>query len=442
MPFRKFFDRSAKPAASAQTDSTAPEPEENDEAFDGDPEAAPEESASIDWRARATHVLPTGASTGSKRAAALYGSDDAIGPTHFSGAVGCRVFDVDGNEYVDCTMALGSVALGYAEPTVTRAVIDAAGNGNIAGLSDYREVELAERLCEIIPSAEMVQFLKTGAEATSAAVRLARTYTGRDLVIGCGYFGWHDWSSAANGVPAATRAAYQTVPFDDIPALEAAVAAAGKQLAAIIIEPVIERMPQPLWVTKARELCDRVGAALVFDETKTGFRLCTAGYQEYSKITPDLATFGKAMANGYSLSAVVGKRALMEAARATWISSTLASESTALAAAGAVLDWHEQADICESLASIGREQCEAMRAAIKASGVEGVSVDGIDQMWMLRFNSPVRERRFLEFAAGHGVLFKRGAYNYPAIAHDEDTIRRIEAAASAAFIELRDEGVS
>lgn len=439
MPFRKFFDRSAKQPADTEPEA---EPEQVDEELDVEPEGAAEDAAPIDWRARADHVLPTGASTGSKRHAALYGSDDAVGPTHYSGAVGCRVFDVDGNEYVDCTMALGSVALGYAEPTVTRAVIDAAGNGNVSGLSDYREVDVAERLCELIPCAEMVQFLKTGAEATSAAVRIARTYTGREIVIGCGYFGWHDWSSTAAGVPTGTKAMYRTVPFDDIPALEAAVAAAGSQLAAIFIEPVIERLPPPHWATRARELCDAVGAVLIFDEIKTGFRLATGGYQEYSKITPDLAAFGKAMANGYPLSAVVGKRSLMEAARKTWISSTLASESTALAAAGAVLDWHEKADICDSLASIGLDQRESMNAAIKASGIDGVTVDGIDHMWLLRWNTPAREQRFLELAAGQGVLFKRGAYNYPAIAHSDDIIQRIEAAASAAFIDLRDEDAS
>lgn len=439
MVFRKFFDRPPKPVPEA----VEPEHVDNDQSADDEqePESVPEEAHAIDWRARAADVLPTGASTGSKRPTALYGSDAAAGPTHYSGAVGCRVFDVDGNEYVDCTMALGSVALGYAEPTVTRAVIEAASNGNVSALSDYREIELAERLCEIIPCAEMVQFLKTGAEASSACVRLARAYTGRDMVIGSGYFGWHDWSSSASGVPMATQANYRSVPFDDVPALEAAVAAAGANLAAIIIEPVVERLPEARWIARARELCDSTGAALIFDEIKTGFRLRTGGYQEYAKITPDLASFGKAMANGYPLSAVVGKRPLMEAARKTWISSTLASESTALAAAGAVLDWHEKADICDSLASIGLEQRESLQAAIRASGITGVTVDGIDHMWLLRFDAREREQRFLEVAAGQGVLFKRGAYNYPAIAHDADINQRIEAAANAAFIELRDEGM-
>lgn len=436
MVFGKFFDKSKKEAPPA----AEPEPTDDDE-VEGEPEGPPEESDAIDWRARAAQVLPTGASTGSKRAEALYGAVDAVGPTHFTGSVGCRVIDMDGNEYIDCGMALGSVALGYAEPEVTRAVIEAASNGNVSALSDHREIELAERLCTIIPCAEMVQFLKTGAEATSAAVRIARTYTARDVVIGSGYFGWHDWSASSTtmGIPARTRELFVPVPFDDVAALEKAVLDAGKALAAIVIEPIVERLPSQAWIARARELADATGAVLIFDEVKTGFRVRTGGYQELSGITPDLATFGKAMANGYPLSAVVGKHAVMEAARKTWISSTLASEATALAAALAVLDWHEKADIPDSLASIGLDIRSAMTSVIEASGVHGVTVDGIDHMWMFRFDAPDRETRFLELAAGQGVLFKRGAYNYPAIAHTDEVIQQIEAAANAAFIELRDE---
>jgi glutamate-1-semialdehyde 2,1-aminomutase len=435
MVFGKIFGSSKKdvqPPAAAQDDE--------DSGIDvGEPESAPEQSDAIDWRSRAAQVLPTGASTGSKRAEALYGSPDAIGPTHFAQSVGCRVIDVDGNEYIDCTMALGSVALGYAEPEVTRAVIDAASRGNVSALSDHLEIEVAERLCTIIPCAEMVQFTKTGADAMSAAVRIARAHTARDVVVGCGYFGWHDWSSDAFGVPARTRELFVRIPFDDIPALEKAVLDTGKALAAIVIEPVIERLPSPAWIARARELADASGAVLIFDEMKTGFRLRTGGYQELAQITPDLAVFGKAMANGYPLAAVVGKHEIMEAARKTWISSTLASEATALAAAAAVLDWHERADIPDSLASIGLDLRTSLTAAIEASGVAGVTVEGIDQMWMFRFDSAERETRFLELAAGQGVLFKRGAYNYPAIAHTDEVIRDIEAAANAAFIELRDE---
>jgi glutamate-1-semialdehyde 2,1-aminomutase len=217
------------------------------------------------------------------------------------------------------------------------------------------------------------------------------------------------------------------------------VSDAGATLAAIVIEPVMERLPSTEWIARARALATSSGAVLIFDEIKTGFRLRTGGYQAYADVMPDLSAFGKAMANGYPLSAVVGHREVMDAARKTWISSTLASEASALAAASAVLDWHDQADICESLWTIGADMRRAVSAAIEASGVSGVSVDGIDPMWMIRFEDAARERRFLELAASHGVLFKRGAYNYAALAHDEHALRDIERAASSALVDLRDE---
>jgi glutamate-1-semialdehyde aminotransferase len=438
MPFGRFFDRGNKgrAAEAPPAPSEAPDVPETEE-----PEVAAEiEADHADWRERAAAVLPNGASTGSKRVAALYGADDADGPTHFVQAIGCRVTDVDGSEYLDCTMALGSVALGYAEPNVTRAVVDAIAAGHVSALSSFREVDVAERLCGVIPCADRVQFLKTGAEAMAAAVRLARTYTARDVVVGSGYFGWLDWSADETaGVPDATKQLFRRVPFDDVSALEAAVEQAGADLAAIVIEPVVERLPSVEWITRARELATASGAALVFDEVKTGFRLRTGGYQQYADVVPDLAAFGKAMANGYPLSAVVGDRDIMDAAKRTWISSTLASESAALAAATAVLSWHDAADVCDSLWTIGAEMKRAVSSAIEASGIEGITVDGIDPMWMLRFDSPDRERRFLELSAANGVLFKRGAYNYAALAHDEEAIAAIEAGASAAFVELRDE---
>jgi glutamate-1-semialdehyde aminotransferase len=440
MPFGKFFDRgknAPKPAAPAvEADDSSADVDEREEVAE---ELAAEHDES-NWLSRARAVLPTGASTGSKRIAALYGADDAIGPTHYYQAVGCRVIDPDGNEYVDCTMALGSVALGYAEPNVTRAVVDAIAAGNVAGLSNVREVDVAERLCGIIPCADQVQFLKTGAEAIAAAVRIARTYTARDVVIGSGYFGWLDWcADDTRGVPEGTRRAFRRVTWDDIAALETAVSEAGGDLAAIVIEPVVERLPSPAWIAKARELATAAGAALIFDEIKTGFRLKTGGYQAYADVMPDLSAFGKAMANGFPLSAVVGHRELMQAANKTWISSTLASEASALAAAGAVLAWHDEGDVCESLWTIGAEMRRSVSSAIEASGVGGVTVEGIDPMWLLRFDDPRREQRFLELAAGNGVLFKRGAYNFAALAHDEDAIRDLESGASSAFVELRDE---
>ncbi|HVE77357.1 MAG TPA: aminotransferase class III-fold pyridoxal phosphate-dependent enzyme [Gemmatimonadaceae bacterium] len=439
----RFF-RDRKPAA----EPAPPAPEEagaGDEddaaaealaAYDGEPEAAIDELH--EWRTRAAAVIPGGASTGSKRPDALYGDGAQFGPTHFVRASGCELVTPAGERLVDCTMALGAVSLGYADEGVSRAVVETILGGHVAGLSHGLEVVVAERLCEVVPCAEQVRFPKTGAEAVAAAVRIARTYTGRSTVIGAGYFGWLDWWTEAKGVPAGAHADFHAVPFDDVAALERAVAAAGSALAAVVIEPVVERLPSDEWVRAARAACDRVGAVLIFDEIKTGFRLRPGGFQEHSGLTPDLATFGKAMANGFPLAAVVGRADVMDAARATWISSTLAGEAAALAAAGAVLDRHAEEDVCTGLASIGAEMMAAARRAVAASGVPGVRVEGIAPMWLLRFADPTRESHFLEAALGEGVLFKRGAYNFPSLAHDEDALVQIERAASTALVTARE----
>ena len=437
MVFSRFFKPRNAGDASADAAAEPAEAEADTSAPDADGEA-PEELYDKTWSERAAAVFPTGASTGSKRPEALYGPGDDFGPTHFASAAGCHVVMPDGSTLVDCTMALGAVAIGYAEPNITRAVVDAASNGNVAGLSHTLEVELAERFCDTVPCAEKVQFLKTGAEAVAAAVRLARTYTGRDHVIGSGYFGWLDWSSSSAGVPRGVSQDFTSVPFDDIAALENAAASAGNRLAAVVLEPVVERMASPAWIAAARAVCDKAGAALIFDEMKTGFRLATGGYQEYANVTPDLAAFGKALANGYPLSAVCGKADLMDAARKTWISSTLACESIAFAADNTVIEIHRSAEVCSELWRIGAEMRKVVGDALTASGLKGVAIDGIDPMWLLRFESPALEGHFLRTAAAQGALFKRGAYNFASLAHDDDALRDIEAAASNAFVEVRD----
>jgi len=407
--------------------------------YEGVPEGDPDVDLDQQWRARAADVIPGGASTGSKRPAALYGEGSTFGPTHYTRASGCHITTAGGRTLIDCSMALGSVAIGYADETVTRAVLNAAALGNVCGLSHTSEVDVADRLCDMIPCAEQVRFLKSGAEAVSAAVRIARAYTGKSKIVGSGYFGWHDWANDGRGIPAGTRADVLRVPFDDIAALETACVQAGSDLAAILLEPVVEKLPSPEWLQAARKLCDAQGAVLVFDEMKTGFRLRPGGYQEYGSFEPDLATFGKAMANGFPIAAVVGRAAVMEAAAETWISSTLAGEATALAAITGVLEWHEKTDVCDALWRTGEEMIGAIKRAIAASGAEGVSVEGIAPMWFLRFDSSERESRFLELALEQDVLFKRGAYNYAALAHDEQTLIDIEHAASSAFVQLVEE---
>jgi glutamate-1-semialdehyde 2,1-aminomutase len=402
-------------------------------------ELSPEEVREQDWRTRAEAIIPGGASTGSKRFTTLFGDAHAEMPLHYVRASGCRIWTADGRELIDCVMALGAVALGYAESAVTVAITQAAEVGNVAGLSHVLEVEVAERLSDVIPCAERVRFLKSGAEGVAAAVRIARAHTRRAKVIGCGYFGWLDWWTDGPGITAGAHADYTAVPFDDITALEGAVAEAGSDLAAIVIEPVIERLPSNAWIEAARAICTERGAVLVFDEMKTGFRLRPGGFQEYSGITPDLAVFGKAMTNGYPLSAIVGREAVMRASTECWISSTLAGETTALAAASAVLDWHERAEVCEGLWAAGEEMMQGVQRAITASGITGVAMRGIAPMWMLDFEDEDQRTRFGELALEAGVLFKRGAYNYACLAHEESDVGDIESAASEAFVALREE---
>ena len=445
MRFSRFFGggKADEPQQPDGAEDAAAVDESLPETDNGDGDVVPEGDRDVDldleWRERAPDVIPGGASTGSKRSAALYGERSTSGPTHFSRASGCHVVTPGGRTLIDCTMALGSVAIGYGDEAITRAVVQAAAAGNVAGLSHTSEVEVAERLCDIVPCAEQVRFLKSGAEAVTAAVRIARTYTGRNHVVGSGYFGWHDWSSGEPGVPPGVQSAFSRVDFDDVPALEAACNRMKGDLAAVVIEPVVERLPSREWLDAARRICDDSGAVLVFDEIKTGFRLRPGGYQEYSGVHPDLATFGKAMSNGFPISAVLGRADVMEAATRTWISSTLASETTALAAVAEVIAWHERSEVCDTLWRIGEEMMGAVSRAVAAVGLPGISVEGIAPMWFLRFDDPALESRFLELAVDEGVLFKRGAYNFASLAHDEETIVAIEEAASTAFVHLVEE---
>jgi glutamate-1-semialdehyde aminotransferase len=238
-------------------------------------------------------------------------------------------------------------------------------------------------------------------------------------------------------VPAGVRRDFTAAPWGDVDALRAAVDGAGQGLAAIVLEPVVERLPPAGWLEAARMLADRTGAVLVFDEIKTAFRLHPGGYQAICGVTPDLATVGKAVANGFPLAAVVGRADVMAALQRTWISATLASEAVALAAAEAVLDRHLVEDVCGGLAQVGARMRHAVDDALRAAALPGVELAGIDAMWFLRFDDPRRETRFLSASRAAGVLFKRGAYDYAALAHDDAAIELIGEAAAAGFDAVR-----
>ncbi|MDQ2669159.1 MAG: aminotransferase class III-fold pyridoxal phosphate-dependent enzyme [Gemmatimonadota bacterium] len=364
--------------------------------------------------------IPGFTSTGSKRPDALFGSraGDAELPRRMTSANGCRVRDDRGREYVDFIMGLGSVALGYAHPAVTRAAVAAVEAGVIGPLPPEAERAAAERIGTLMPWMEQVRFLKSGAEAMSAAVRLARAHTGRDLVLACGYHGWHDWCQGEEtGVPQAVAALTHRIPFNDAAASAAAIREAAGALAAVVVEPVIEAPPDPEWLATVREEAHRAGAVLVYDEIKTACRVAVGGAAERWGVKPDLMVVGKAIANGFPLAAVGGSAAVMEAAHRTWISSTTATEFVSLEVCRATLGVLVAERVPERLGRLGSVLYDGFAALASRHPDQVRSVIGMPEMCALAFRTEEAGARAAAGCAHRGILFKRGAYNFVSAAH-------------------------
>jgi glutamate-1-semialdehyde 2,1-aminomutase len=373
-----------------------------------------------DWR------IPGFTSTGSKRPDALFGSgDDDSLPAQMTHAAGARVWDAQGREYLDYVMALGAVALGYGHPVVGEAAADAIAAGVAGPLPPVEEERLAERLARRLPWLERIRFLKTGAEAVAAAVRIARVATGRELVLGCGYHGWLDWCQGrTEGVPQGTRAVFAELPFNDPARAREMIRHRADRLAAVVIEPVIVSEPTREWLETLRSETDRAGAVLVFDEIKTGFRLAVGGAAERYGVRPDLVVLGKALANGFPLALVGGQAEVMAAATRTWISSTLATESVALAAASATIEVFERERVCAHLHAVGTRLLHGLHRVQHDYPHLLIGVGGIAEMCFLHYANEGVSRAVAVECARRGILFKRTAYNFVSLAHDEPMVQR------------------
>ena len=367
--------------------------------------------------------IPGFTSTGSKRPDALFGrGPDASLPARMVRSHGCRVWDESGREFTDYIMGLGTVALGYGHEAVTSAAQAAIGDGVIGPLPPVLEEELAQTISRLMPWVEAMRFLKTGAEALAAAVRLARTHTGRDLVIGCGYHGWLDWCQPAGtpGVPSGA-AVSGTIGFNDVEGGRAAIRAAGDRLAAVVVEPVVLREPTKEWLDMLRGETWSAGALLIVDEIKTACRLAIGGATERYALEPDLVVLGKAIANGFPLAVVGGRRDVMAAAGRTWISSTLATEFVSLAAARATLGVMTADRVPARLARIGGRLLAGLRD-LAGRHAPLVSAVGIAEMCFLDLSGDDASAGLARECAARGLLFKRSAYNYVSLAHDERTV--------------------
>jgi glutamate-1-semialdehyde 2,1-aminomutase len=362
-------------------------------------------------------------STGSKRPDSLFGPEREGLPERMRLSSGCTV-EAGGKNYLDFIMGLGAVALGYGHPAVNDAVIDAVQRGGVGPLSPEDEAAFAAELSGAIPAIEQVLFLKTGAEAVAAAVRIARVATGRDRVISCGYHGWLDWCGDADGIPAAIRALRETVPFNDAERTRSLLRAAGDSIAAVVVEPVIDAAPNVDWLSVLRDETRRTGTILVFDEIKTAFRVAIGGATERWGIVPDLLVMGKAMANGFPLAAVGGARDVMQHATRTWISSTLATEFVSLAAARATLRVMREQQVPGHLTNTGTRLWHGLGRLANEHPELGLVAAGIPEMCYFRYSGQEKSRRVTVECARRGLLFKRTAYNFVSLAHDDISIDR------------------
>jgi glutamate-1-semialdehyde 2,1-aminomutase len=322
-------------------------------------------SASEEWLQRAEMTIPLGSQTFSKSRTQY---SVGVSPLYAHKAKGAHLWDIDGNKYIDYVSALACVTLGYGDRGVANAIRKQLSMGISMSLPGRLEAEVAEKLVEMIPSAEKVRFGKNGTDATSAAIRLARAYTGRDHVLVCGYHGWQDWyigsTTRDKGVPEGVRKLTHKFNFNNIESLVGLIDEFRDQTAAVIIEPMNVAWPQDDFLLKVRELCTQHEIILIFDEVITGFRFSNGGAQGLFNVTPDLSAFGKGMANGMPLSAVVGKAEIMDEMENVFFSGTFGGELLSLAAANHVLDRYAASDIPGALKVAGDDVATGVQRII------------------------------------------------------------------------------
>ena len=319
-------------------------------------------------------------------------------PIFLDRGYGGHIVDVDGNDYIDMLCGYGPIILGYEEKEINEAVVAQMGRGFCFALVQPVQNRLEERLTKLVPCAEQVILVKTGSDATTLAVRIARGYTDREVILRCGYHGWHDWCvEVKGGVPEEVTDLTVEFEYGKLGELEEKLEAYKGRVAGIIVTPVGHPnahpvlAPPPGYLEGVRKLATAHGAVLIFDEVRTGFRVSMGGAQERYGVTPDLGTFGKALANGYAISAVAGKREFMQVAeKKVFISSTFFPNSLEMVAAMKCLDILEREKVPESIWARGTVFLERLRKIVADSKVP-CSVSGIPPMPYLTFDQAADE---------------------------------------------------
>ncbi len=320
---------------------------------------------------RALKSIPLASQTFSK---SLTQYPRGVSPLFIKKGMGAKVWDVDDNKYIDFVNSLASVTLGYCDTDVDMAVQAQMKNGVIFSLPHALEMEVAEKLIEIIPCAEKVRFAKNGTDATSASIRIARAYTGKEHIAVCGYHGWQDWYIGSTtrdlGVPKAVKELTHKFEYNNIDSLKDIFQ--EQELACVIMEPMNFEYPEDDFLEKVKDLVHKNNALLIFDETITGFRYSLGGAQKLFNVIPDLATFGKGMANGYPLSAIVGSNKVMKKVEDIFFSGTFGGETLSLASANAVIDKYKKKQVTQHFLEVGSYLLEQLNKLIDGENLEDI----------------------------------------------------------------------
>jgi glutamate-1-semialdehyde aminotransferase len=342
-------------------------------------------------------------------------------PIFLESGQGSRLTDVDGNEYIDFLCGYGPIILGYREQEVDEAVVrQITDKGFCFTLTQRYQNQLAQKLSEIVPCSEMSIFLKTGSDATTASVRIARAYTNRMKVMRCGYHGWHDWCvEMKGGIPEKFYEDVYEFRYNNLAQLEELMAKHGDQTAAIVMTPFghpnHQKMaePKPGFLEGVRELANRYGAILVFDEVRTGFRLAMGGAQELYKVTPDLVVLGKGMANGYAISVVTGKtEVMMAAAQKLFISSTFFPNSDGYVAALKTIEILERDNVLAKIWEKGGRLMKKIQAIIDKYDV-GAELTGVAPMFYITFKKDETDTHRARRDDFYTQLIRRGIFLHP-----------------------------
>lgn len=375
-----------------------------------------------------------------------------VWPAYYKKAKGCKVWDLDGNEYIDMsTMGIGAAILGYADDDVDGAVIDAIRNGQSSSLNCHEEVELAKLLIDIHPWAHMVRYARSGGEAMSLAVRIARAKTNRDIIYFSGYHGWTDWYLAANltdnsaldgqlmpglepcGVPRGLTGTNFPFSFNDIPDLKEKIKGQEHKIAAFVVEPARGEEAPGEYLLKLSEIAKEIGAVVIYDEITSGFRMCTGGIHLRYGLSPDIAVFAKSIANGYAMAVIIGTEKVMQAAQKTFISSTNWTERIGPVAALATIKKYQKENVAAHIIDIGN----AVQKVWKEKGEKhrlGLYVSGIPTLGHFAFDGENKRERATFFNI---EMLKRGFLGFhqfkPSFAHTMNDVAAYAEAVDGIF---------